>query len=102
MLYISLGRNVGDEPMADDVWRDFRIAVEETIMDNETLVTADTYAPGTSNWNGDAEDTLVLVWFDKMSPLRQVTVKQLESIAKEFKQEAIAWAVAEPKFVKGV
>jgi hypothetical protein len=102
MLYVSLGRNVGDVPMADDVWRDFRMMVEETIMDNETMVVADTYAPGTSNWNGDAEDTLVLVWFEKMSPLRQVTVKKLETIAKEFKQEAIAWAVAEPKFVKGV
>jgi len=101
MLYVSIGRNVGEVPMSDDDWRKFRIAVEECIMDNERPVTADTYAPGHSRWGDMNEECLVLVWFDIAQKLSDKTVGLLAEIATEFGQEAIAWAVADTQFIEG-
>lgn len=101
MLYVSIGRNVGEVPMDDDTWRNFRISVEECIMDNERAVVADTYAPGHSRWGDTNEECLVLVWFDISQELSVKTQELLSAIAVEFKQEAIAWAVTETKFIGG-
>lgn len=101
MLYVSIGRNVGEEPMSDDAWRNFRISVEECIMDNERAVVADTYAPGTSRWGDMNEECLVLVWFDIAQQLSDKTQALLAEIATEFKQEAIAWAVVDTQFIEG-
>lgn len=101
MLYVSIGRNVGEVPMDDDAWRSFRIAVEECIMDSERAVVADTYAPGTSRWGDMNEECLVLVWFDIAQQLSDKTQELLAEIATEFKQEAIAWAVVDTQFIEG-
>lgn len=101
MLYVSIGRNVGEVPMDDDTWRNFRISVEECIMDNERAVVADTYAPGTSRWGDMNEECLVLVWFDIAQKLSDKTQALLAEIATEFKQEAIAWAVVDTQFIEG-
>jgi hypothetical protein len=101
MLYVSIGRNVGEVPMDDDMWRNFRISVEECIMDNERAVVADTYAPGTSRWGDMNEECLVLVWFDIAQQLSDKTQQLLAEIATEFKQEAIAWAVVDTQFIEG-
>ncbi len=87
--------------MVEDDWRRFRMYVEECIMDGENVVTADGYTTGHSRWGDIAEETLVLVWFDKNSPLSPSTITELAGIAKEFKQDAIAYSVSVTNFIEG-
>ena len=102
MLYVSVGRDVDGTPMSYEDWCNFRMRVEECVMDNEKLVTADTYATGGSRWGETSEECMVLVWFDFDSALLRQTEEELAEIAKAYGQEAIAWAVAETQFVVGV
>lgn len=102
MLYVALGRNVGDVPMEADVWESFSQMVEECVMHEEVLATADTNAVGMSRFGDMSEETRVLVWFDKDTPLKRTTVARLSAIAYTYGQEAIAWSVAPTNFTGGV
>ena len=100
MLYVALGRNVGSEPMSEPTWRQFIVGVSNTIQYCEDLELPDTKALGTSNYAGMSEETCVLVWFDKVSTLSEQCLIALERIAVEYGQEAIAWTVADTKFIE--
>lgn len=100
MLYVALGRNVGDEPMSDTDWFRFRKRVVDTIGNWENIPDPDTSAWGNSTWAGDFEETAVYIWFEKMSPLSNETLVALADIAKAFGQEAIAYTVAPTWFVE--
>jgi hypothetical protein len=96
MLYVALGRNVGDEPMPEE---------EFGFMRNEVVGlfgSPDTVAYGNSSWAGDVEETCVLVWFDRLAVLSQDEVRRLGDIARAYEQEAIAYSVSVPEFVEGV
>lgn len=100
MLYVSIGRNVGDTPMTQIRWAFFVEAVTSAMSLYEDLPSPDTVAHGVSNWDGMEEDTAVFVWFEKHSGLRENTVLKLAEIAKEYGQEAIAYTVAPTSFVE--
>lgn len=100
MLYVALGRNVGSEPMNAHTWRDYRSEVQRVIETGEHLPEPDTIASGMSNYVGMSEETCVLVWFDKMSPLSAYTVEKLRGIATVFHQEAIAYSISETLFIE--
>lgn len=102
MLYVSIGRNVGDKPMATAVWNNFVANVTQDIEECEGVGMPDTVAYGKSRFGLMYEETCVLVWFDKNSPLRKDTLGVLEATAIEFGQEAIAWSVSVTEFVEGV
>jgi hypothetical protein len=102
MLYVALGRNIGDTPMELDEWVSFRDEVVELLALSEGLSDPDTVALGESHYGGDPEETWVLVWFDKLSPLSRDTEGRLSYIAVRYGQESIAWSVAETMFVEGV
>lgn len=102
MLYVALGRNVGDVPMVDETWLKFQEDVENCVTLGERLGHADTRAVGESNFGGMPEETFVLVWFDKNSPLRFEVVEALSYYAEVYGQESIAWSVSETQFILGV
>lgn len=102
MLYVAIGRNVGDVPMDNITWSTFRELVEECVIVGENLFPADTLAFGESRYGDMSEETAVLVWFDKMSTLKSETVEALTYYAKEYGQECIAWSVAPTNFTGGV
>ena len=50
MLYIAIGRNVGDEPMYDVLFEKFRRQVADTIEECEYVGQPDTVARGNSRF----------------------------------------------------
>lgn len=102
MLYVSIGRNVGDVPMGDSDWHNFVDTVTNVVVNCERVSAPDTKAFGESNWAGMREETCVLVWFDKNSELRGDTIGHLTEVARMYGQEAIAYTVAPTSFVEGV
>lgn len=102
MLYVALGRNVGDVPMSNDDWTNFVGTVSNVVQNCELLPSPDTVAYGNSNFNGDDEETCVLVWFDKNSKLLGDTIGALTEVAEIYGQEAIAYTVAPTEFTGGI
>jgi hypothetical protein len=101
MLYVALGRNVGDKPMELYKWEEFQKRVVNAIY-TETFVDPDTVAYGNSRYGSMREETCVMVWFDVNAKLCALTLAYLKLIAQEFGQEAIAWSVSVTEFVEGV
>jgi hypothetical protein len=102
MLYIALGRNVGENPMGHDTWIQFAESVENVVMMGERLTYADTWATGESRYDDMPEETGIFVWFDKNSDLGQDTKDALAGLAKQYGQEAIAYSVSVTNFIEGV
>ena len=102
MLYIALGRNIGEVPMGHDKWIQFAESVENIVIMGENLTYADTWATGESRYGDMPEETGVFVWFDKNSDLKQDTKDALGEIAKQFGQESIAYSVSVTNFIEGV
>lgn len=96
MLYIAIGRNIGDKPMHSDKWREFQ---DDTIR--AVGYPPDTIAHGGSFWKADAEETCVLVWFgiDELSEKREWNLKYAASL---YDQDAIAWSVSKTQFAEAV
>lgn len=101
MLYVSIGRNVGDVPMDDETWQEFQDLVIHAVS-NWEWVGVDTRAVGQSRFGNMSEETAVFIWFDKNSPLSSQCLSELGDIARRFGQESIAWSVAPTQFAEGV
>lgn len=99
MLYIAIGRNVGDEPMVDARWSAFTRDVLDAIEERYGKV--DTLADGNSRFGSMAEETRVMVWFD-VHAMNAGTEARLGVIAGEYGQDSIAYSVAETEFIDGV
>lgn len=102
MLYVALGRNVGDVPMSDNDWDAFRLDVANEIYYNETHTDPDTVAFGGSRYGSMIEDTCVLVWFDFTEQFSVETRDALTKVAVRYGQECIAYSVSETQYVQGV
>lgn len=84
MLYIAIGRNVGETPMSAVDWSSFRDAV----IDGVGCGFPDTVAYGESSWEGQSEETCVLVWFHAM--LWSDVAEKLDVVRANYGQDAIA------------
>lgn len=102
MLYVALGRNVGDVPMSTQAWEQFRLDVCTLIFDFETFTDPDTVAFGESRYGAMKEDTCVLVWFDRGQQLSSETLFNLTKVAVRYGQECIAYSVSDTQYVRGV
>ena len=99
MLYVAIGRNVGDTPMSDADWSGYTRAVLDVIEARYGKV--DTVAEGESRYGDTAEQTRVLVWFDVYAVAGSVQ-ERLGAIAREYEQESIAYSVADTVFIDGI
>lgn len=94
MLYVAIGRNIGDKPMHLDKWREFQ---DDTIR--AVGYPPDTIAHGGSFWKTQSEDTCVLVWFG-LEDIPKHAEWRLREVAADYGQDAIAWSVSETQFAK--
>jgi hypothetical protein len=102
MLYVALGRNVGDVPMSTQSWEQFRLDVVNEIFYGDTFTEPDTIAFGESRYGAMKEDTCVLVWFDRGQALSVKTREALTKVALHYGQECIAYSVSDTQYVMGV
>jgi len=96
--YVSIGRNIGDEPMRAESWRDFRAAVAAVLEDNVGRLVSETVGRG--YYGGAAEDTAVVVAEGSPALLaRDDLERRLAILARRYGQESIALTIGEPTFV---
>lgn len=94
MLYVAIGRNIGDKPMHLDKWREFQDDVIRAVG-----YPPDTIAHGGSFWKTQSEDTCVLVWFG-IDWIRELSEARLRDVAGDYGQDAIAWIAGETQFAE--
>ena len=100
---VTIGRNVGDSPMAEDRWCDFRASIDDALMDSfkiDSLESIESHN-GTGEWQGVREDSLkASVLFDSLDALGvQQLRERLAIIRDEFEQDAIALCIGDSELV---
>lgn len=103
-IVISAGRNVGSRPMAAEEWQRLRLAVARILESVDASVhTRD--AIGSGEWLGDdgvlVREESVTYSATVQDGALQILERNLQEIAKQFKQEAIALIVGRSVLVRG-
>jgi hypothetical protein len=103
-IVISAGRNIGPQPMDADRWNQLRAAVARVMeSSNAQLWTRD--AIGYGEWVGDdgtliREESVTYAGAVSDGALEKIQ-RDLQLLAKQFEQDAIALIVGESLLVKG-
>ena len=113
-VYVTIGRNVGDEPMSDDQWEAFRLSTYQVVENLAGDVV--TSAEGIGRYEGQTEATYVVVadgsriadtadlgrvgdgWWEART---RDLYAALGALGAQYGQESIAVTIAEPEFVVG-
>jgi hypothetical protein len=93
--YVSIGRNIGGEPMGLAQWEDFRSAVYDAVAQYAGPVV--TSAEGVGIYEGERETTYVVVGATYGGHHLWVT---LQDLAREFEQDSIALTCGTTDFVR--
>lgn len=101
-VYVSIGRNVGAEPMAKTQWDSFRGDVKHVLIGYGLQLVSDTVGDGF--WADSHEDAAVIVAAGDLSAWgleqnQRALEDRIAVLAKSYGQDAIAVAYAEPRFV---
>lgn len=84
---VTIGRNIGDEAMDAQEWGMFRAKVCGAILRRGfTLLTE---AVGTGHWDGGQEDSAI--WVFTGDGASYLLHRELEHLAYQYEQDAIAW-----------
>lgn len=98
-LVVSIGRNVGDEPMSTEEWLLFKHEVRDSMNIASAVVYAE--AEGQGEWEGVGEETCVWI-FSVVSDMRKEELRhELADLSDYFQQDAIAWLEGETEFLTG-
>ena len=89
-VYVSIGRNVGDAPMADTTWLSFQLDVEGVLYNAGLDVV--TRANGSGVYDGVAEDCHVVTAIGAEVDQAKLA-QQLSATAAMYLQETIAYSV---------
>lgn len=93
---VTIGRNVGDEPMGADAWKVFGELVQRALADAGAEVWTD--AQYTGSWEGVSEDARIfLAGADALDA--HTLRRALGRIAGEFRQDAIGVSVGAAELV---
>lgn len=94
---VTIGRNVGDEPMEATEWLEFREKVATAILRHGFTVL--TEAVGEGFWEGDVEDSAI--WVFTGEGTEYLLHNELGHLAYAYGQDAIAWQkVDRPQFIR--
>lgn len=97
---VTIGRNVGSTPMADDIWEAFRLGVYSALS---SLVHPDHIFAyfGQGEWEGVTEDSacVVAVGAQYTSSIARLD-SELEDLSERFGQDAIGYTVGAGRLAK--
>lgn len=93
---VTIGRNVGSEPMDDARWRAARHAVAVAVSDDAAPIVF--AGVGLGVWEGSREDAYTIVGSGRDRVSRRLR-ERLGAIAAEYGQDAIAVTAAPVEFV---
>jgi hypothetical protein len=95
VVYVTIGRNIGLEPMSTEKWRAFRAATRAVLAASVGLPAFELSGPG-GQWEGAAEEAAVFVVLQPEPCLAELR-QDLLHLATDYGQEAIAlaWGTSE-------
>lgn len=98
---VTIGRNIGDEPMSRDSWAQFRADVIDHL--GALLKPAESFVyHGQGEWEGVTEDSTAILLVATGYTARDTDVERILSVlADTYSQDAIAWSYGPGALVKG-
>lgn len=89
---VTIGRNVGSEPMSEHDWRDFQSMITGTIRD--LLAPSVSFGPfyGSGEWEGVTEESAVFTFVSHYPASVARVTERLGKVAEMFSQDAVAWS----------
>jgi len=100
IVYVVIGRNVGDQPMSDWAWETFRANVRGTLSATVGVPDFEVTGPGGS-WDGVAEDSAVFTVLDPKPGDEGRLRSMLARLARFYRQESIALTFGYGELVNG-
>lgn len=91
---VSIGRNIGDQPMSSDQWSAFRFALLDVLDKGEHLFT--TSGRSHSRWGDEDSLTVAVDVLEEQIPAIRSALAQL---AADYQQQTIALTIADPEFI---
>jgi hypothetical protein len=92
-VYVTIGRNIGETPMPDMAWKNFRSATSTVVRGYSKVISGIMSDPvefrsDASHYNGEAEESSIFVMFNSVAgaQLRE----RLTELASVFGQDSIA------------
>ncbi len=96
--YVSIGRNVGDQPLNATDWTEFISRTSMTVYEFAGPLVS--YATGHGVYNDSPEDTFIVVGAQTPNPHDASCLRiALRALARAYGQECIALAICEPEFL---
>ncbi len=93
-MTVTIGRNVGSEPMSDLKWSNF---IEDVLKINDLLTEAPLFSDdfdATSKWQDEPEESVIFVWILPRA-LDQETLKNVQKhirkLVRDYSQDAISF-----------
>lgn len=103
IVYVTIGRNVNDTPMSDELWTDF---VTETRLNVYVSQSFATHNPsetqvhyGMGEWNGITEESAIVSLYTESGINREILETLLDETKRKFRQDAIAVTYGDSKLV---
>lgn len=94
---VTIGRNVGSDPLSREDWERFVSSVVRTVRDASSAVYFVGYGRGI--WEGATEDAFTIVTDDIRSADRERFRLRLSALAHKYRQDAIAVTSAPTELV---
>lgn len=86
--WVSIGRNVGAEPLSDEGWECFQDATEKAILRRRASIL--TSVAGVSDWQGLEEQTVLYLLTISSAEVPTLRIG-LAHLAKSYRQDAIGF-----------
>ena len=92
LLVVTIGRNVGIEPMSDARWSEFQDRVIATVRRH--FAHSQSFGPfyGVGEWDGVTEESAVLTFLTSYPGSTDRFAVDLAELSSEYDQDAIAWS----------
>jgi len=89
---VTIGRNLGSEPMSPHDWADFQSLTTQAARD--LLAPTLTFGPftGSGEWDDVVEESAVFIFVSHYPASVRAVESKLVAVASEFGQDAIAWS----------
>lgn len=95
-VVVSIGRNIGDDPMRDDDWKTFKAEVYDVVAEFSPVVF---YGQGIGIYKDTAEDSYtVIAEVNNLSGWARLH-DRLAKLAKQYGQDSIAITLGDTEFI---
>jgi hypothetical protein len=85
--WLSIGRNIGDEPMSQFDWKNFKHEFSRIVGRHAAILTS--VRDGIASWGGEDEESFLLLANIRPGRNSDALQRSLERLARDYEQDAI-------------